>query len=89
MQNAGPLLFGEAQGRIVLSCEPEDTGAILELAGRHGVPARRIGFVTAPEEGLRIRTRDQEVHVEVTAAVDAWTGALPRRMDQTLTADAE
>src|SRR5690606_3540262 len=40
-----PLLFGEAQGRIVVSCAPERVEEVLAVARRHGVPAKRIGTV--------------------------------------------
>src|SRR5512132_1836343 len=39
------LLFGEAQGRVVVSTP--DAAAVLAIASRHGVPARAIGEVTA------------------------------------------
>lgn len=86
---AVPLLFGEAQGRIVISCSPEDVDTVLKVADRHGVPAARIGAVTAPGAGLRIRAGEHQIHVEADAARGAFARALPRRMDQTLTADAE
>ncbi|MFW6078396.1 MAG: AIR synthase related protein, partial [Gemmatimonadota bacterium] len=38
-------LFGEAQGRIVVSCEGSRVDAVLAAARGHGVPARRIGTV--------------------------------------------
>jgi phosphoribosylformylglycinamidine synthase len=40
------LLFGEAQGRAVVSSP--DPVAVCEIARRHGVPAREIGRVTPP-----------------------------------------
>jgi phosphoribosylformylglycinamidine synthase len=47
---AAPLLFGEAQGRIVASAAPAHAGAILAAAERAGVPARAIGVVSVAEE---------------------------------------
>jgi len=52
---AVPLLFGEAQGRIVVSCAADQVEAVLAVAARHGVPAARIG--TVGEEGGDFRIR--------------------------------
>ncbi|UCC27138.1 MAG: phosphoribosylformylglycinamidine synthase subunit PurL [Gemmatimonadales bacterium] len=84
-----PLLFGEAQGRIVLSCDPDDVEAILEIADKHGVPAQSLGTVREAGDGLVIEAGAHRVHVDTHAARQAFTRALPRRMDQTLTADSE
>jgi phosphoribosylformylglycinamidine synthase subunit PurL len=46
------LLFGEGQGRVVISTP--DPVAVLAAAASHGVPARRIGTVRAKGAGLRI-----------------------------------
>jgi len=72
------LLFGEAQGRIVVStAHPE---AVLAIAKRHGVPAQVIGAVTAAGEGLTITT----AHGTCTATIDrlasAYHEAIPRAM---------
>jgi phosphoribosylformylglycinamidine synthase subunit PurL len=37
------VLFGEDPSRIVVSCDPEHLARIKEVAGKHGVPADRIG----------------------------------------------
>ena len=84
-----PLLFGEAQGRIVVSCDPGQTESVLETARRHGVPAKRIGRVTAGEEGIRVTTGEYEIRASSHDAERAFRDALPDRMDRTLTADAE
>ncbi|MEJ2540848.1 MAG: AIR synthase-related protein [Gemmatimonadota bacterium] len=84
-----PLFFGEAQGRIVLSCDPARTAEVLELAGRHGVPAKRIGSVVDGDRGIRLRAGEYEIHTDSAEAALAYRSALPRRMDQTLTADSE
>ncbi|HET9949093.1 MAG TPA: AIR synthase-related protein, partial [Longimicrobiales bacterium] len=74
-------LFGEAQGRVVVSCAPDKTDEVLRVARRHDVPARRIGAVTRAEEGMHIRVRNAEVHATVAEAADVYFGALPRLMD--------
>ncbi|MDT8368014.1 MAG: phosphoribosylformylglycinamidine synthase subunit PurL [Longimicrobiales bacterium] len=76
-----PLLFGEAQGRIVLSCNPAHSEEILGLARDYSVPARQIGSVTAAEAGFVVRLHDREVRVGTEDASRAWRDALPRRMD--------
>jgi phosphoribosylformylglycinamidine synthase len=52
------LLFGEAQGRVVVSTP--DRARVLRIAQRHGAPARDIGRVTR-EPRLRIGTADRKV----------------------------
>ncbi len=84
-----PLLFGEAQGRIVLSCDPADTESVLETARRHGVPAKRIGRVTEAGDGIRLTVGEYELRIASHDAERAFRDALPERMDRTLTADAE
>ena len=81
-----PLLFGEAQGRIVVSCDPANGQAILDIADKHGVPAKELGSVTPGLEGLTISAGDHTVHVSAAAAREKYTQAIPRRMDQTPTA---
>jgi phosphoribosylformylglycinamidine synthase len=39
------LLFGESQGRAILTTRPENANALVALMESHGVPARRIGTV--------------------------------------------
>ncbi|HEX7049839.1 MAG TPA: phosphoribosylformylglycinamidine synthase subunit PurL [Longimicrobiales bacterium] len=50
-----PLLFGEAQGRIVVSCEEARVAEVLEVARRHGVPAAPIGRVGDVEGRFTVR----------------------------------
>jgi phosphoribosylformylglycinamidine synthase len=74
------VLFGEAQGRVVLSTtQPE---AVLRTAKAHGVPARLIGTTRPPGAGLAIRVGDAHVAVPLEVLADAWHGALPRAMSR-------
>ena len=75
------LLFGEAQGRVVLSCAPEDEARVLELAERHGVPARAIGTVGAADGTFRIETPTASVEAPVEELRELYFGALPSIMD--------
>ncbi|MFN8581842.1 MAG: phosphoribosylformylglycinamidine synthase subunit PurL [Gemmatimonadaceae bacterium] len=53
------LLFGEGQGRVVLSTSTPER--VLAIAKRHGVPAMVIGSVRAADAGLEIRIGAQAV----------------------------
>ena len=69
------LLFGEAQGRVVVSTA--DPARVIAIAARHGVPARRIGTVAAPDTGLRI-TIAGDAHVAPLDALSrAYHEAIP------------
>jgi phosphoribosylformylglycinamidine synthase len=74
-------LFGEAQGRIVISCDPASTAEVLRLAGLQDVPARTIGRVTDAAHGFRLQVRDGVVQATLDELMDAYFGALPRIMD--------
>jgi phosphoribosylformylglycinamidine synthase len=76
-----PTLFGESQGRIVVSCRPERLARVIELAGSHNVPCAQIGQVSAPEGSFRIRAGTSGVDVPVRDLADAFFGAIPARMD--------
>jgi phosphoribosylformylglycinamidine synthase len=75
-----PLLFGEAQGRVLISCDRSALPEVLRVARRFEVPAREVGVVTAARR-FRIRTRDGGVDVDLGALADAFFGALPKIME--------
>lgn len=68
------LLFGEAQGRIVLSTA--DPVAVLAVAKRFRVPARVIGEVRPPRDGLTAGS----LRMSVAEMDDAYHEAIPRIM---------
>jgi phosphoribosylformylglycinamidine synthase subunit PurL len=76
------LLFGEAQGRIVVSCAEGDVARVLELAGLHGVPAIRIGTVGAPGDDvvLELSATGAEIRLPVAALAEEYHTAIPRIM---------
>jgi phosphoribosylformylglycinamidine synthase len=78
------LLFGEAQGRVVVSTP--DPAAVLAIAQRHGVPAKAIGQVGAVDGTLEMRIGDREVRATVSRLSDAFHGALPAMMSRVATA---
>jgi phosphoribosylformylglycinamidine synthase len=92
---AAPLLFGEAQGRVVVSCAPAHVDRVLAAATRHDVPARDIGSVGAParldrpepeiDARFHLHARDATIDVPVAALAEVWSTAIPRLMDRAFT----
>jgi len=70
-------LFAESQGRIVVSCAPDQTAEVVRIAKQHDVPAARIGSVAAPDSPFRITMSEGRVEADLTAMADAYFGALP------------
>jgi phosphoribosylformylglycinamidine synthase len=78
------LLFGEAQGRVVVSSP--DPEAVLAIARRHGVPARVIGEVTPATEPFIVDAGGATITVAVSALADAYHEAIPRIMSRAASA---
>ena len=78
------LLFGEAQGRIVVSTPDPD--AVLGIAMRHGVPARAIGQVTDASSPFTIAIGNDVVTTSIVALAEAYHEAIPRIMSRTASA---
>jgi len=76
-----PLLFGEAQGRVVVSCSPRSADEVLVLAKHHGVPCRAVGHVVESDEGFRIDGRATTLEVDVKTLAELFFGAIPNLMD--------
>ncbi len=75
------VLFGEAQGRIVVSCAPDDERAVLEVAESHGVPARSIGTVRDADHRFSVTLPDATLEVPLARLSETYEGALPALMD--------
>jgi len=73
------LLFGEAQGRVVVSTA--DASAVLAAAKRHGVPAHRIGWVRE-SDSLQIRVASSVITAPLAPLIDAYHESIPRRMSK-------
>ena len=72
------LLFGESQGRIVISVAGINAGKVLAQAKILGVPALRIGVVGGNE--LKIKTRAGEFGAPVAELHDGWWNSIARAM---------
>lgn len=73
------LLFGEAQGRVIVSTAAAHV--VLAAAKKHGVPARQIGWVRASDT-LRIRVGERLIDAPLAVLADAYHEAIPRRMNR-------
>jgi phosphoribosylformylglycinamidine synthase len=78
------LLFGEAQGRVVVSTP--DAAAVLAIASRHGVPAKAIGTVRASSGLLEMTIGTRQLRANVAQLADAYHEAIPRIMQRTASA---
>ena len=78
---AGPrmeaLLFGESQGRVIITTSHLDAIKTVERAKLLGIPAARIGTVGG--DGLVIK-RDGELKWSVAELHDLWWNGIARRM---------
>ncbi|MDH3224732.1 MAG: phosphoribosylformylglycinamidine synthase subunit PurL, partial [Gemmatimonadota bacterium] len=77
-----PLLFGETQGRVLVSCPTDQADAVRSLAADHGVPARLIGSVESTDMGLRIQTPSSSLRFGLEELASAYLGALPKALGQ-------
>ncbi|HEU0015451.1 MAG TPA: phosphoribosylformylglycinamidine synthase subunit PurL [Longimicrobium sp.] len=77
------LLFGEAQGRVVVSCHEENVDAVLGLAAAHDVPAEWIGTVGEPFGIFAVCTPGGTIDAPVDELSRIYESAIPRRMDGT------
>ncbi len=73
------LLFGEAHGRIVISTA--QPARVLEIAQRHGVPARDIGQVTPVDGGAQFTMSDESFNAPIAWLSRAFHEAIPTAMD--------
>jgi phosphoribosylformylglycinamidine synthase len=80
------LLFGEAQGRIVLSTSSAD--AAVAIAARHSVPARVIGRVTEASAGFAVRVGDHRFEAPIARLATAYHDAIPSIMSRPVSAGA-
>jgi phosphoribosylformylglycinamidine synthase len=78
---ADALLFGEAQGRVLISFRPEHQARLEELAERLGLPFTVLGRTGGPV--LRISVGGKErICMEVKAAEELWRRGLSRALER-------
>jgi phosphoribosylformylglycinamidine synthase len=70
------LLFGESQGRVIISTEPEKAGRLLALAAEHGVPARVTGAVGGRELKISV-DGNIRIQLPVEELAKKWREAIP------------
>jgi phosphoribosylformylglycinamidine synthase len=73
------LLFGESQGRILVSVSPADVGAFTAAAGAAGVPAADIGRVRAAD-ALTVKTAHGPLEWPVGGLRTAWETSIEKAM---------
>ncbi|MCL4176740.1 MAG: phosphoribosylformylglycinamidine synthase subunit PurL, partial [Verrucomicrobia bacterium] len=74
------LLFGETQGRVVISVAHAQASKVIGQAKILGVPARQIGVVGGTD--LLIKTAGAELKLSTTELHDSWWNAIARLMGQ-------
>jgi phosphoribosylformylglycinamidine synthase II len=80
------LLFGEAQGRVLVStARPRE---VLATARRHRVPAHAIGHVRADSASLEIVVGRRHIVASVSRLARAYHEAIPALMSQAASAAA-
>jgi len=73
------LLFGESQGRAVLSCMAENVAYVIETARRCSVPAQRIGTIGERDGRLVIKQNGVTlVDLGIGDIFEAWSGAFAK-----------
>ncbi len=75
------LLFGEGQGRIIVSCAPEEETELHRMARNHGVPSRKLGTVGAPGGIFTIRAGNVAIRQPIEQLADAYFGSIPSLME--------
>ncbi len=84
-----PLLFGEAQGRIVVSCAADAEERVSAVASKHNVMVTVIGTVGAARGTFRVAVGDgTDAREAISAPVEELAGihsrAIPDLMDTTV-----
>ena len=72
------LLFGEAQGRVIVSTPR--AASVLAIARDHRVPAREIGRVRAAQAQLVITGAGTTLRAPLARLAEIYHGAIPARM---------
>jgi phosphoribosylformylglycinamidine synthase len=79
------LLFGEAQGRIIVTAS--NLPALLAVAKKHAVPAHLIGSTAPAAAGLTITGAGRGLAATLPELSDAYHGALERAMSRAVSSE--
>ncbi|HEY2807107.1 MAG TPA: phosphoribosylformylglycinamidine synthase subunit PurL [Gemmatimonadales bacterium] len=83
------LLFGEDQGRAVISFSPSNQATVEAVARRHGVPCHVVGKVGHPNGTVRIAAGERAIERRLIGTLaQIAEDAIPRRMGVTTIAAA-
>jgi phosphoribosylformylglycinamidine synthase len=82
---ARALLFGEAQGRIIVTAS--NLSALLAVAKKHTVPAHVIGSTAPAAAGLTITGVGRGLTTTLPELSDAYHGALERAMSRAVSSE--
>jgi phosphoribosylformylglycinamidine synthase subunit PurL len=74
------LLFGESQGRVVISCAPDAVERAQGIAEKRGVPCRRIGAVGRVNGTFVLRTPEVSLKTDVEDLAEVYYDVIPRLM---------
>ena len=80
------LLFGEAQGRVVVTTQ--DAAAVIGRATAHGVPAAVVGRVETERASLRLTVGARTIDAPLSRLAAAWHDAIPAIMTRSPSAAA-
>ena len=78
------LLFGEAQGRVIVSTP--DPAAVTLVAARHQVPCAVVGTVRSSSGALDMKVGTRQIRASVRQLADAYHEAIPRIMQRSASA---
>jgi phosphoribosylformylglycinamidine synthase II len=76
---ADALLFGETQGRIIISCSPGQVSEVMELAHKKGVPVQLIGEVGGDQLTIDLENTpgaNRRISLSVSEMTKAWREAI-------------
>ena len=77
--DAAPLLFNEAQSRVIISCEPKNTERVLSELKSKNIPHAQIGSVIT--DSLRVTVNDENLSWRVVELHDLWWNSIRRAVE--------
>jgi phosphoribosylformylglycinamidine (FGAM) synthase-like enzyme len=78
-KDAITALFNEAQSRIIISCDPQNTERVLSELKSKNVPCAQIGKVI--KDGLRIFVAGENYSWQIAELYDLWWNAIRRAVE--------